>query len=159
MAKLKDNHTHTREAKKTSFLGTENQRDVPQLALPFSSFDLGGLLPPLLSVHSTPSPGRKGLFSCGCSLVAQRQRITRRRYAPPVVFSGNPDIVCNPDPSLPYSRPPCLDRIAHLSCFGREFNQKHEFRLAFFYASSQKRCVNFLSLDKLPFVLVSQGAA
>ena len=38
--------------KKTSFPGTENQRDVPQLALPFSSFDLGGLLPPLLSVHS-----------------------------------------------------------------------------------------------------------
>ena len=38
--------------KNTSFPGTENQRDVPQLALPFSSFDLGGLLPPLLSVHS-----------------------------------------------------------------------------------------------------------
>ena len=56
MAKLKDNHTHTWGKtdwlKKTSFPGTENQRDVPQLALPFSSFDLGGLLPPLLSVHS-----------------------------------------------------------------------------------------------------------
>ena len=94
--------------KKTSFPGTENQRDVPQLALPFSSFDLGGLLPPLLSVHSTPSPGRKGLFSCGCSMAGQQQRITRRRYAPSVVFLGNPDIACLQSWPLSSLQPPPL---------------------------------------------------
>ena len=114
MAKLKDNHKHTREAKKPVFQGQKTSVTCLSLRCLFQALILVDYFLP--SSQCTPLQVQEGrdYFLVDAAWLDNNRESQDGDTLPQLCFWETLTLlVCNLDPSLPYSRPPCLDGIAH----------------------------------------------